>query len=47
MYLGFASGVKSWSRKMGVLANKKGKFMRVDSSFQPEIKIKHFRNFQN
>jgi hypothetical protein len=46
-YLIFAPGVKPWSRKMKILANKKGKIICLDSPHQPVIKIKYLRNFQS
>jgi len=47
IYLIFASGVKPWSIKIGVLANKKDKSICIDPPHQPEIKIKYLRDFQN
>jgi hypothetical protein len=33
--------------KIRLLVNKKGKFICLESPYQPEIKIKYLRNFQN
>jgi hypothetical protein len=32
---------------MGLLVDKKGKSICLDSPYQPEIKIEYLRNFQN
>ncbi len=37
--------IKLWSQKMWASTNRKGKFMRLDSLHQPEIKIKISQEF--